>query len=248
MELVSGDFIVVNAGDDVSLPERTEALVEIWLSSREKVKLVHSATLRIDEHGNSLRYRAPRTEMQQDITPDQIIIKCLCVIGATAGWTRDVFLNFGPLGESLLNEDHIIPFRAAILGSIEYTPDALVKHREGGVSACAGRGPGHEYLYGFSHKSRLWDYLVDLHILKSSLNYTYPKKNEVEKVCRVRTQTMRFMIDLAETPKLKRWGLLPRAVRLSRKHQQLSPLKNWARYTFDVLYMKYVDWRAARKI
>lgn len=246
MEMVQGAFIVVNAGDDVSLPQRVEKLAGIWLSSRQKIKLVHSATTRIDPCGKELRYRAPRPEMQKDIEASDIIIKRLCVIGATAGWSRDVFSRFGPLGPKLLNEDHVIPFRAAILGRIEYTPEALVKHREGGVTARERNSRGRDYLYGLSHKIRAWDSLVDLHVLENSALYDYPRKASTEAVCRERLPIMRYAVDLAEASGFRRWTMAPNAVRLAWRYRTVMPLKFWARYTFEPLYVRYIDRREPR--
>jgi glycosyltransferase involved in cell wall biosynthesis len=248
MELVQGEFIVVNAGDDVSLPERAEKLATVWKSSPQEVKLVHSATTRIDSCGCALRYRAPSSEMQEDIEASEIIIKRLCVIGATAGWSCDVFSDFGPLGPNLLNEDHIIPFRAAILGRLEYIPEALVKHREGGVTAREQKNQAYEYLYGFSHKSRLWDYLVDIHILKNSCLYSYPRKTATEAVCRGRAPLLRFAVDIAESSGVHRWLALPHALRLALSHGSSRPLKDWARYTFELIYLPYANWRISRRL
>jgi len=49
MELTSGAFVVQNAGDDVSVPERTDALVAAWLGSGRRLKAIHSARRRMDE-------------------------------------------------------------------------------------------------------------------------------------------------------------------------------------------------------
>ena len=51
MELTRGEFVVQNAGDDVSAPERTEALVGAWLGSGRRLKAIHSARRRLDEAG-----------------------------------------------------------------------------------------------------------------------------------------------------------------------------------------------------
>ena len=55
MELTSGDFVVQNAGDDVSVPERTDALVAAWLGSGRRLKAIHSARRRMDEAGGAAR-------------------------------------------------------------------------------------------------------------------------------------------------------------------------------------------------
>ena len=63
MEISSGAFIVESAGDDISLPERTERLVAAWLASGRRAHAVHSEKQDIDadrrEDGLRAAHRHP---------------------------------------------------------------------------------------------------------------------------------------------------------------------------------------------
>ena len=82
MEISSGDFIVESAGDDISLPERTERLVAAWLASGRRAGLVHSEKRDIDADGNPLAF-APREGILADIAPAAMLAKKHALIGAT---------------------------------------------------------------------------------------------------------------------------------------------------------------------
>ena len=148
MELVQGEFIVVNAGDDVSLPERTSAMVAVWHPSGGDVTMVHSPAEKIDESGRSIGLRFSPQPVLDSPSAYTLAAGCHHVLGATVGWDRCVFDKFGPLG-GIDAEDHIIPFRAALLGRIEQIEKPLLKHRSGGMSCTqSAHGLLHDYLYG----------------------------------------------------------------------------------------------------
>lgn len=247
MEMVSGEFIVINAGDDISVPERTEKLAQKWLDSGRTVKLVHSATRRMDGDGLDKGSRRPVKGIVTDPSPVRIIIDRLWVIGATAAWDRDVFTRFGPLGDGITNEDHIIPLRASIMGGLAYVPEHLVHHRTGGVTTRATQSRAYDYLYGLPHKARRWDSQVDLYVLNRFADVPYPGKEQAEAVCRDRAPILRFVVDMAELPMSRRWAMVPRAARLALRHRKAAPLKDWARYAFEPIYLRYANWRIARR-
>jgi glycosyltransferase involved in cell wall biosynthesis len=247
MELVQGDFIVVNAGDDVSLPERTSAMVAVWHPAAGDVTMVHSPAEEIDKTGLSVGLRMSPQPVLDAPSAYTLAAGCHHVLGATVGWDRRVFETFGPLGKGIDAEDHVIPFRAALLGRIEHVETPLVKHRAGGISGVrSGHGLAHDYLYGLAHKLRKWHSQADFHILERFHDMDYPGKEKAETICRKRAEMLRFAVDLAESPRAHRWGMLPRALRLARRHKSTLPLKDWARYIFDRLYMRYADWNMAR--
>ena len=242
MELVSGEFIVVNAGDDVSVPERTSILTDIWRNAGGEITLVHSPAMSIDENSRVVGERHSNRAIIDDPTPHTIAAGYLYALGATAGWDRAVFDVFGPISPGVSAEDIIIPFRAAILGRIAYVSQKLVKHRTGGVSGVrSGGGAAHDYLYGLSHKARKWHSEVDFYLLERFRDVPYSRKAEVEAICRNRGPVLRFAVDLAETERPRRWLMAPTAVQLAWRHQTSAPLKDYLRYNFDVLYILYAN-------
>ena len=52
MELAKGEFIVINAGDDISIPERTSEMINVWLQSGREAKSIFSSWYKMDTLGN----------------------------------------------------------------------------------------------------------------------------------------------------------------------------------------------------
>ena len=138
MEITESDLIVVAAGDDISLPERTEVIVKSYLEKKGQVFSIHSAVTKIDVQGNELDvWVPPLTESQP--SPFAIATALSLVIGATHAWTRDTFRVFGPIMHTHAYEDLVIAYRSALLGGIHYIDQPLVKYRvgNGGLSTAA---------------------------------------------------------------------------------------------------------------
>ena len=130
--LAKGELIVIAAGDDVSLPSRTEELVRVW--SKGDVSYVHSNFTIIDEDkigGESFAYSSPwLVESPREIMRDLIRdFKWPGIFGCTAAWDRAAFDTFGSLPEGNVHEDYLIPLRSALLGKSAYVDKSLVKFR-----------------------------------------------------------------------------------------------------------------------
>jgi glycosyltransferase involved in cell wall biosynthesis len=133
--LISGSFVVMAGGDDVSVPERTHRLVRRWLDLSRPTVVMYSdfAPINIDSLPVELLdesiYRGPHS--LEDMARGQ-----LRVLGATEAVTRDVFSSFPPFGSSVVHEDRVLPFRALLLGGrIELVDEKLVRYRvDGGLS------------------------------------------------------------------------------------------------------------------
>lgn len=129
MQLVRTDFVVVAAGDDISLPHRTRALVSAWLASGRLAKLIHSQATDIDQCGKELG------TIRQGSSDE--VLNCLAahadrivnVLGATGGLDMEVIRRFPPIHKQVRNEDVVLSFRAALIGSVIGVPAPLVKYR-----------------------------------------------------------------------------------------------------------------------
>lgn len=247
MEIVSGEFIVVNAGDDVSIPERTERLTQLWLQSNGHIRLVHSAAVRIDKQGNALERKEPPAFMRKFPTASEILEHKGFIIGATAAWDKTVYSCFGPLGEKITTEDVIIPVRASIIGSIAYISEPLVRWRVGGVSFAPKEMSAHEYLYGSSHKGRVWWREIYDYIIRN--NCSLGSKNIFDAISLYikRKDLLDFSVRLADASRVKRLSMVFRAFYLGFSYGEIGPIKDWLRYTFDRLYIIYADWRVSRQ-
>ncbi|HEY9174328.1 MAG TPA: glycosyltransferase [Verrucomicrobiae bacterium] len=133
MELAKGQFIVGSAGDDVSLPERTEVLWRAWEESGRQVCSLSSAMRLIDEEGADYGlYENPPPPFANDLL--QMCRRGMPGVGGAAhAWDRRIFDVFGPLRPDVAYEDRALPFRSLLLGRIAYVNQPLVlyrRHRE----------------------------------------------------------------------------------------------------------------------
>ena len=140
MELTSGAFVVQNAGDDVSVPERTETLVAAWLGSGRRLKAIHSARRRMDAAGGRHEVVADGRVLA-DMTPFEVIRDHGTLVGATLGWDRDIWETFGPLGPTPVFDDFPTAFRASLIGGIGYVDEPLLALPDGRhLGPAGGRG------------------------------------------------------------------------------------------------------------
>jgi glycosyltransferase involved in cell wall biosynthesis len=129
MELARGEYIVVAAGDDISLPERTEQICGEFTASGRKAMAVFSDLTEMDGAGkdSGILNAQPRYNLGD--------LEQMCermfegVAGASNAWQRKVFDCFGPMLPEIVFEDRVIAFRAALLGEIRHIARPLVKYR-----------------------------------------------------------------------------------------------------------------------
>lgn len=135
-EKTRSDFIVMAAGDDISLPERTSVLMEAMVVTFGAVG-GGSALIVIDKKGcevarNTVQDGARCLEDDDDFR----VITGKQILGATAIWSRKIYDVFGPIREGVNYEDVIFTIRALTLGKVFLLADKpLVKYRQVGVTS-----------------------------------------------------------------------------------------------------------------
>lgn len=142
LEHATGEYIIGMAGDDVSLPGRLRAIMEVFRAHSGVFAVVSQATV-IDASGRTIK-----SGFESSDRSSGQLKRCLevsgynfwsgaPVIGASAAYHSDLFKLFGPLtaGKS---EDNSYIYRALLLGSIYYLPVPLVLWRWHGGNASFG--------------------------------------------------------------------------------------------------------------
>lgn len=138
MELAKGELTVAAAGDDISLPHRTERLWQEYVAAERNAYSLFSNEYLIDENGTSRALGRQRPPNSERLTLNWFINHQASVTGSSQAWRRDVFDLFGPLNEHVVSEDVVIPFRALLLGSIRYIHEPLVLRRYTGDNLSMG--------------------------------------------------------------------------------------------------------------
>jgi len=133
LALSHGELLFVAAGDDVSLPQRCDRVVDAWLAAGRKPDLIASCLNDMDADGLTHGVIRP-TNLAGYRHGGDWLARPPFVVGAAQAWTRRVFDRFGPLPAGVVGEDLLMVFRAVCSGGAITLPEALVNYRRGGVS------------------------------------------------------------------------------------------------------------------
>jgi hypothetical protein len=129
----SGEFIVVQAGDDLSASHRTTELVKAW-KYPTPVDLVCSDVSIIDEMGAVVR-EGWDSPIGYRLSLDEAISKGSCyALGCTCGYSRALFGKYYPMNEHVFQEDNVLPFRALLNKGVRVLESRLVSYREHSIS------------------------------------------------------------------------------------------------------------------
>jgi glycosyltransferase involved in cell wall biosynthesis len=134
--LTQGQFIVLQGGDDISFPHRTETLVKAW-KEPFPVEAVCSACTTIDGSGHPIGHKPAYLPSG---TLNEFTEKWKCgVDGCTAGYSRQLIDKYGPLDAALLEEDIVLSFRALLESGIRAVDEPLIQYRQHGNNIHLGR-------------------------------------------------------------------------------------------------------------
>jgi glycosyltransferase involved in cell wall biosynthesis len=137
VQLMRGELIVMAAGDDISVPNRTELLYQAWEASQRKAFCIHSQVTNVDESfepdGTLKNAEIPgKPGLFQD-GPSHIKSYLRSngpvVLGCTAAYSRTLFDRFGLLPPELVFEDMALTFRSLLSGGLSFIDRPLVFYR-----------------------------------------------------------------------------------------------------------------------
>ena len=124
------DLIVVNAGDDISLPNRLEVIANDYLKlGSPRYYLSHHPVQVIGQ--NSI-FTPP--VIQQGLTLESMSTAFALHIGASEAFTKNLIIDFPEIKFNTY-EDLILGFRAAMLDAYSYIEQPLMLYRPGGISS-----------------------------------------------------------------------------------------------------------------
>jgi len=126
--MAKGQLFVMAAGDDISVPERTELLVNRWLDKNAPVDLVCSYFQEMDVEGKT----TDRIEKNVVFVPDvkRPVHQWACgATGACVAYDRKLYDKYGPLDSRIIAEDWVFSFRAWVESEIAVVEKPLVCRR-----------------------------------------------------------------------------------------------------------------------
>ena len=129
----SGEMLFVAAGDDISMPERCERVMNAWLESGKRYDLIATDLRDLDAEGN-LHEVMTVTDLSAYHSFDDWSRNRPHVVGAAHAWARRLFTEFGPMEPGIYGEDQIMVFRAIMSGGAFTLREPLVLYRRGGLS------------------------------------------------------------------------------------------------------------------
>jgi glycosyltransferase involved in cell wall biosynthesis len=130
VELSHGELLIGAAGDDISFKDRTERLYRAWVESSGTAYSIYSDMVEIDSAGREKgiwHKDAPPIHIAS--VEEAVRRGAAPVFGCSHAFHRETFELFGPMDESVVHEDHAIPFRSLLLGTIKYIPEPLLYYR-----------------------------------------------------------------------------------------------------------------------
>lgn len=138
----SGEFIVSQAGDDVSLPGRVSRLVEMWRKP-SPVDMVCSGYVIVDSNSRPIEGMSRRPIVPAR-TLDEAVTSGVCFAeGCALGYDRRLYSDFGGLDPKLREEDWVLAFRALLGRGIRVIDDRLLLYRMHDSNLALGTG--HRY-------------------------------------------------------------------------------------------------------
>ena len=137
--LASGQFLVSFDGDDIAEPDRVRRILDVFRQT-PRVSAVFSDYSYLDSLGRAGRKRGVSHPPAGADARHWFAKVDAYAPGATLAVRRDVVETFGPL-DPAINEDVVLPFRASLLGEVQYIDHPLVRVRrwDGSLTADSER-------------------------------------------------------------------------------------------------------------
>ena len=121
----AGEVIVMAAGDDISMPERTSLLMEIFKKYPETAAALSNFEA-FPSNDQGKQYR-----LNRKVTLVEILAAGGGVQkGATYAYRKKCFFWPSRLPDWVISEDRILPLRAALIGDVSYLDKQLVRYRQ----------------------------------------------------------------------------------------------------------------------
>lgn len=128
-ELSHGEYIFLNGGDDISLPNRVEDGVRLF-GENSDVSAVTFSTVVINQQGEETGKLMVEEQHKARITDKSFFYDYSFMAGAGAlSFRRSVLDVFGKMDNNCQTEDSVLRFRALLLGGVLSSPICGLRYR-----------------------------------------------------------------------------------------------------------------------
>jgi len=130
VEMASGELLVMFPGDDIAMPDFISSIVDHWRNNGQP-SVISGPSILIDADGNhtgefgNVPYRD--FSLESVVRRGTAWVFTVCV-------AKKVFDVFGPLPESIRNEDQLLPFRGVLLDGIGFIERPIRYYRRHGAN------------------------------------------------------------------------------------------------------------------
>jgi glycosyltransferase involved in cell wall biosynthesis len=136
--LTSGNIIVMQAGDDISFPQRVRKLTHAMVNPTE-VDLVFSDVQVIDASGQTIRRRWRSDAIDYSKLTALDVLTNPCILGCSSAFSRSLMCVFGDIDSQVSAEDIVLSFRALLRKGIRFVDEEMVFYRVHGENLVHGR-------------------------------------------------------------------------------------------------------------
>ena len=128
-DLSHGDFIFLNGGDDISMPERVSWAMD-YFQANPSITAISGSYLTIDKNGKEIGKAVFERDSVLKVNDKKYLTSELFMTGGVAlSFRRRVLDVFGQLNNDCQTEDSVLRFRSILLGPTLRISKVLLKYR-----------------------------------------------------------------------------------------------------------------------
>ena len=162
-ELCHGDYIFINGGDDISMPDRVSVGIS-YFSNNPQISAVTFSYIEINKYGEYIKEKRHVNDSILSLDDISYLSSSTFMTGGVAlSLKRQVLSKFGPMSNDCQTEDSVLRFRALLLGLTMRSSHIGLKYRlhDNNIS---------KHIYSLGTELIAQQYKRDLEKVKESLS------------------------------------------------------------------------------